>query len=209
MSVIEKLASSIGRRDEIPNQELAEQLFQSRDKKAIAEVVSHLAAKNKNIQSDCIKVLYELGEKDPSLISAYTEQFLSVLDSKNNRLAWGAMTAIDMITAEDPERIYSQLPRILTAADNGSVISRDHAVGILVKLSAIKKYTPEANTALLKIISAAPHNQLPTYAEKALPVISGKNKEEFFSILIKRIGSVEKETTRKRLEKLIKLLSRT
>lgn len=65
MSILPKLASSLGRRDEVPNQELAKQLVKSKDKKAIVELVENLSKKDKNIQSDCIKVLYEIGEQQP------------------------------------------------------------------------------------------------------------------------------------------------
>ena len=37
MSIIEKLATSLNRRDEIPNQELAREILKTNDKKAIKE----------------------------------------------------------------------------------------------------------------------------------------------------------------------------
>src|ERR1041385_1990762 len=104
-SIIERLASSLGKRDEKPNQELAASLVKSKDKKAIKELVEHLSDKDKNIQSDCIKVLYEIGEQKPELIADYDKEFLALLDSKNNRLVWGAMTAIDCIAAISPDSI--------------------------------------------------------------------------------------------------------
>lgn len=63
MSIIDQLASSLGRRDEVPNQELAEKIAAAKDKKAVKDLVDNLANKNKDIQSDCIKVLYEIGER--------------------------------------------------------------------------------------------------------------------------------------------------
>jgi hypothetical protein len=57
MAVINKLATSLNRRDEIPNQELAKQIANSNDKKAVKELIENLNNKNKNIQSDCIKVI--------------------------------------------------------------------------------------------------------------------------------------------------------
>src|SRR5438045_9754024 len=99
MSVLDKLSSSFGRRDEKPNQELAGQIAAKNDAKAIKELIELLHDKNKNVQSDAIKVLYEIGEKKPELISKYAKEFVKFLDSTNNRLQWGAMTALDAITA--------------------------------------------------------------------------------------------------------------
>src|SRR3989442_11715039 len=109
MGVIDKLATSLNRRDEAPNQELAESISDHADKIAVKELVDNLSSRNKNIQSDCIKVLYEIGEHKPTLISNHVKEFLALLESKNSRLVWGAMTALDTITLEDPETIYSGL----------------------------------------------------------------------------------------------------
>ena len=94
MNVIDKLASSLNRRDEVPNQELAKQIAVKKDKKAVAELIEYLNNKSKDIQNDCIKVLYEVGKINPALIADYAKNFIALLDHKNNRLQWGAMTAI-------------------------------------------------------------------------------------------------------------------
>src|SRR5882757_2347250 len=121
MSVIEKLAVSLGRRDEVPNQELARHVAAREDKAAVKELVENLAHKNKDIQNDCIKVLYEIGAVKPKLISPYLKEFLKLLDSKNNRLQWGAMTALGCFVKEKPAEIFAALGKILDAADRGSV----------------------------------------------------------------------------------------
>src|SRR5687768_11293945 len=134
MTVIDKLASSLGRRDEIPNQELAKQIADTGDKKAVKELVENLASKNKHIQNDCIKTLYEIGYLKPSLISMHANNFVKFLEHKNNRLQWGAMTALKSITTEKPEVIFSALTKLADVADKGSVITKDNYVAILTKL---------------------------------------------------------------------------
>lgn len=204
MSVLNRLASSLGKRDEKPNQELAASLVKSKDKKAIKELVEHLSDKDKNIQSDCIKVLYEIGEQKPELIADYDKVFLDLLDSKNNRLVWGAMTALDGIAAINPGSIYKKLPKILDVAEAGSVITKDHGVGILIKLSVNKKYTPKTIPLLIDILKTCATNQLPMYAENAMPIIADNYKKDFIKVLTGRLDDIEKETKRKRVEKVIK-----
>src|SRR5512147_2818588 len=94
MSVLDKLAHSLGRRDEVPNQELARDLAARKDKAGIHEIAENLWNKDRNIQADCIKVLYEVGYMEPKLIADYAEDFAKLLRSKNNRLVWGGMTAL-------------------------------------------------------------------------------------------------------------------
>ncbi len=202
MSVIQKLASSLGRRDEVPNQQLAEQIASKNDMKAVQELVENLSNKDKNIQSDCIKVLYEIGERKPALISSYAKEFIALLDNKNNRLVWGAMTALDAITLEDPKTMYNDLTKIIDVADRGSVITKDHAVRILIKLAGIKQYADKAFALLIEQLKKCPTNQLPMYAENALPIINDKNKTLFVNILSSRLDKVEKES--KRVEKVVK-----
>ena len=203
MGIIDKLASSLNRRDEIPNVELAKQIAAKKDKTAIRDLVDNLSNKNKHIQNDCIKVIYEVGEIDPSLIAQYTGEFIRLLSHKNNRLQWGAMTAINAIVPEKPKEVYAALPKIMAAAESGSVITNDYAVNILVKLGAHKQYEQNVFALLIELIVKSPVNQLPTYAEKALPYVNAKNKSIFIDTLNARLPDVDKDTKRKRLEVVI------
>ena len=207
MSVLNKLASLNGVRNAEPNKELASQIIKASDKKAIKGLVENLNNKDKNIQSDCIKVLYEIGEQNPTLIAEYDKTFLELLSNKNNRLVWGAMTALDCIASINPKDIYKQLSTILAIADKGSVITKDHGVGILTKLSADKNYTDTTLILLLDFMKTAATNQLPKYAEDALPVITNKYKKDFIKVLSSRLDDFDKETKKVRLEKVIKKLS--
>ncbi len=208
MTVLDKLASSLGRRDEVPNQELAKQIAAKNDRNAVKELVANLSNKHKDVQNDCIKVLYEIGETKPGLIADYSKEFLALLGSKNNRLQWGGMTALNAITLENPKVIFSAMTRILAAADNGSVITKDQAVSILIKLCSLKQYANDAFALLNEQLLNCPTNQLPMYAENALPAINEKNKASFIKTLSSRLGDIEKETKRKRVEKVIKKLAK-
>lgn len=204
MSIISKLASSLGRRDEAPNQELAKQIASKKDKSTVKELVDNLSNKSKDIQNDCIKVLYEIGEREPALIANYAKAFVALLDSKNNRLLWGVMTALHAITPEKPAVVYAALPAIIASADKGSVITKDYCVNILIQLCSIKQYADKVFPLLIEQLLSSPTNQLPMYAEKAMPVINDKNKGLFIKTLTARLDDIDKDTKRKRVEKVIK-----
>ena len=95
--MIEKLAFSLGRNDELPNIELAQQLCKENNAEGIKEIVEGLKNKDKRIANDCIKVLYEIGDKNPALIAEYADVFINLLNSRSNRLVWGSMTALASI----------------------------------------------------------------------------------------------------------------
>ncbi len=208
MSIINQLASSLGRRDEAPNQALAKTVAENGDKKAVKELVENLNHKNKDIQNDCIKVLYEIGELKPELIANYINDFLAVLGHKNNRLQWGGMTALNYISKIKPKAVFENLPQIIEAAEQGSVITRDNAVNILINLAAVPKYASDAFDLLIDQLLNCSTNQLPMYAERALPIINEKNKAVFVETLNMRLDDIEKESKRRRVEKVIKKISK-
>src|SRR4026209_976994 len=113
MSIIPKLATSLNRRDEDPNQELAAEIAEAEDLEAVKELVENLGNRTKRIPYDCVKVLYEIGTNKPKLIAGHTKVFLALLDSKDNRLQWGAMTALGCIVGKKPAEIFAALPEII------------------------------------------------------------------------------------------------
>ncbi len=208
MSVIEKLSSSLNRMDQVPNQELAKLICINKDTEAVKELVILLNGKSKRLQGDAIKTLYEIGEQNPALISPYINEFIALLDSKNNRLQWGTMTAIDRITPFHAKTVYDSLSKILQISDEGSVITKDHAINILIHLCDVKEYATDAFVLLLDQLKVAFPNQLPKYAEQAIPFITKENKAQFLNILSARLADVETETKRVRIEKVIQKIDK-
>lgn len=207
MSVLDRLATSLNRRDEVPNQELAHRIVRENDAAGVKELIENLHHKHKGIQGDCIKVLYEIGAASPDLIAKYYREFGNLLESKNNRLVWGAMTALDTIAAKEPKGVCGMLSKILKAADtSGSVIARDRAVGILVKLGALKPYKGDCVPLLIEQLTSCPNNQFPMYVEMSLPVIDADNRKRFQLVMEKRMQKLDKESQKKRVAKVLKNL---
>ncbi len=55
----------------------------------LQELIDNLGHKNKGIQNDRIKTLYEIGSANPDLVAKYYKEFGKLLESKNHRLVWG------------------------------------------------------------------------------------------------------------------------
>jgi hypothetical protein len=188
MSVLNRLAHSLNRRDEVPNQELARDLAAKGDKKGIHEIAENLWNKDKNIQADCIKVLYEVGAIEPGLITDYAEDFVKCLRSKNNRLAWGGMTALAEVAKADPDSVFQHLDAIKKAKETGSVITVDNAISTLAFTAAAnKKYNEAIFLYLLEHLSSCRPKEVPQHSEKTLPAVNASNKADFINVLEKRI----------------------
>ena len=207
MTVLDQLATALGRRDEVPNQELAQRIVREGNTAAVQELVENLEHQNKAIPSDCIKVLYEIGAANPDLIAKYYKEFGRLLESKHNRLVWGAMMALDTIVLKQPKGVHGMLSKILETADtSGSVIARDHAVGILAKLATLKPYRRDCVSLLLEQLMSCPPNQFPMYVEMCAPVIDADNRERFRKVVEKRSDDLDKESQMKRVAKVLKKL---
>ena len=187
MAVLDRIAHFQGRRDEVPNQELARDLAVRRDEAGIREIAENLWSKDKNVRADCIKVLNEIGYIDPSLVAAYVEDFIRLLKSNNNRLVWGAMIALGTIAHLRAEVVFSHLSEIQKTMEAGSVITVDNGVQTLaLAASAGGQYSQAIFPYLLEHLKTCRPKDVAQHAEKTLPAVNAANKADFIAALEKR-----------------------
>ena len=188
MSVLDKLACAQGRRDEVPNQALAQELVQNGDTSGIREIAENLWNKDTDIQSDCIKVIYEIGYLKPELIAAYTPDFLKLLKSRENCLVWGAMLALSTVAALKADELFPHIGEIQHAMEKGSVITEDNGVGTLALIASTKEeYNQVIFPYLLNHLATCRPKSVPQHAEKTLIAVNAQNKEAFIQVLEKRL----------------------
>lgn len=207
MTIIKLLAFSQGLKGNEANIELAKQISATEKKSAVIELVDNLANKDKHIQSDCIKTLYELGYINPELIADYCNEFIKLLTSKNNRLVWGGMIALTTIVDLRPKEIFISLKKIMETIDKGSVISIDNGVEILAKLNKYDIYFNTTDPLLIDQLWKCPIKQLPMYIEKSMISINKQNKEMYQDVIEKRKYECENDPQIKRLEKALKQIT--
>lgn len=206
MAYIEKIAYHLGQRDEVPNQELAALLAKEENHEGIEEIASYLDDKNKSIQSDCIKVLYEIGYISPSLIAKYAETFIKLLDSKTNRMVWGSMIALSTIAEYVPEDIWPHLDKIKDLIETGTVITNVSGVKTLINLSKAEKYYDQLIDDLFSLQKECRSVDFAKRAEDMWGVIQPTNKDAYRQILEERKPSLS-NATQKRLARVIKKLA--
>lgn len=204
MSVLDKLASARGRRDEVPNQELARSLATGKDRAGIREIVANLASPDAAVQADCIKVLYEIGHIQPALISAYAEDFLALLHSRNNRMVWGGMIALAAIAGLKAEFIFTHRAEIQKAMASGSVITSDNSVLALSRAAAAgEKYRKALFPILLNHLKTCRPKDLAQHSEKILPAVDASNRSQLVTVLTRRMADVSGSAV-SRVKKVVK-----
>jgi hypothetical protein len=203
MSVLNRIAHFQKRRDEVPNQELARELAGRKDRTGVREIAENLWNKDKNIQADCIKVLYEIGYIDPTLIADYAEDYLKLLKSRNNRLVWGGMIALSTVATLKADVIFEHLKEIHRAIEEGSVITVDAGVLALAGVASTREeYRRAIFPFLLKHLRTCRLKDVPQHSEKSLPAVDASNKGDFIAVLEKRMDDLT-DTQAKRVKKVI------
>jgi hypothetical protein len=203
LSVLDRIAFFQNRRDEVPNQELARELAETDNGAGVAEIAANLQNKNQNVQSDCLKVLYEIGYLKPELIADYTADFLALLKSKNNRMVWGAMIALATVADKKPREIYAKLDDVTAAYEKGSLITVVWGTKALAKVAASDRgYSQKIFPLLTAQLKKCLARDVPMHAESILPAIDAENKQEFLGILESR----KSEMTGAQLARLKKVI---
>ena len=208
MTIIKLLSSSQGKKGNEANLELVKQISVTGNRNAVDELVENLSNKDKNIQSDCIKTLYELGYIKPELIADYCTEFIKLLSSKNNRLVWGGMIALATIADLRHKEIFAALKEIVEVINKGSVITIDNGVEILTKLNKHDRYFNTTDPLLIDQLWKCPIKQFPMYIEESIKSINKKNKEIYATIIEKRKQECEKDTQIRRLDKSLKEINK-
>ena len=204
--MLEKLAYSLGRNDEEPNIELAKELVKTKNKKGIKEIVNGLSNTKEQIANDCIKVLYEIGELKPEYVSEYVGDFIKLLESRNNRLVWGAMTALSKIVSHNPDEAFKNLDIIVKAYEKGSVTTVDNSISVFSELArANQKYEKKIFPIIIEHLEKCRPKEVAQHAERAFVCVNKNNAQKFKETLLKRLGSLT-ESQKKRVEKLLKKL---
>jgi hypothetical protein len=202
--MIEKIAYNLGRNDEEPNITLALELSNSEDLEGIREIVNGLKNKKQQIANDCIKILYEIGEIKPKLIADYVLDFIQLLKSRNNRLVWGSMTAISQITFLKPKEVFENIETVISAYENGSVITRDNSISVFAELAKVDThYEKIMFKKIIEYLETCRPKEVGQHAERAFICINEENSKEFVAVLLKRKESLT-DAQKKRLDKLIK-----
>ena len=192
MTVINQLSSSLGQKGNDANITLAKEIAETEDSNAIKELVENLKNKDKKIQADCIKTLYETAYIKPDLIANYYTEFLDLLSSKNNRLVWGGMIALATITDLKNKELFESIDLISDAVNKGSVITVDSGIEIFAKLNKHSEYQDKVENLLTEQLWKCPSKQLPQYMEKSTVSISEKNKEIYQKIINVRKAECKK-----------------
>jgi len=204
MSVLNEIAYFRNRRDEVPNRELAQKLAAAKDRKGIREIAENLWNENPQVQSDCLKVLYEIGFIQPDLIADYAGDFLKLLQSKKNRLVWGSMIALSTLAEINADEIFLRMKEIKQAMANGSVITLDNGIKTLAIIASKKAtYQKQLFPLLLKYLATCRPKDIPQYAEKILVAANTGNKKALLKILNQRLVDL-KPSQLPRVGKIIK-----
>ena len=193
------------RRDRTPNLDLARDLAARDDTAGIREIAENMWNDNKNIHTDCMNVMYELGRVDPNLITPYAGDFIKFLKSKHPIMAQGAITALSEIAKVKPDFIFQHLDEIKKVTETGSEISVNKSISALAYTAAAnEEYSKAIFPYLLQHLLTCHHKEVPEHAERILPAVNENNNFVFIKTLEKRLEELSGSDFT-RLKKIIRI----
>ena len=205
-NVINRLSSAMDRRDQGPNEAIAQEVVASGNPDLLQEVVQVILSNNPvRLKNDAVMVLMAISRIKPGILLEQTRLLISLLDSKSNRQVWGSMIALANMAPMVREDIKPYLAKILRAMDEGTVVTRDHGFTILTEL-----YKDDPSGDLLALINEqllnAPPNQVGQYTEKFMEVVRKEDLSSFIATLEVRAQELTNEHHLKRLGKNLRKL---
>lgn len=207
MSISEKLAYSLGRKDQEPNKLLAQEIADNEDEKQLIELIDFIKSNpHRRLQMDAALTVAYVGDLKPKMLIPHVPFLLEKLSDPIDRVAWGSMIALSHVSPLVIDEMYDNLTTILDAMDMGSIVGRDHGYQILVNLYTVDQYASDMLYILLEQIRKAPPNQLGQYTERLAEVIQTEDKQKLIDALEERRLELSNEHHLKRLTKNLKKL---
>ena len=201
MRWIDQIAFNQGRRDEVPNQQLAKDLAETKNKEGLNEISKYLWDKNPSIASDCLKVLYETGYINPGLVADYVDDYIKLLTSKNNRMVWGSMIALSTVAGLKADIIWENLDLIINVIRNGTLITEVSGIKVLTKAAlANQKYKEKIINVLFEFLENCRPVDFASRVETISPLITSSEEKEIFAKIIELKKTELSEAQNKKLK---------
>lgn len=201
--IIAQLACASDRRDEQPNIDLAIKLAETGDKAEIDALFEIVQSGTAPQRADAIKAFYELSERRPEVVVHQLDALITLLNTKNNRILWGVMSALAPLAQIAPDQIIPHLNTILDAGDRGSVIAKDKLMMLLAHLNTDERFADQITPLIIQRLRYAAINQTPMYAEITAPTIRQQNWPQFAKTVSDRMADIPQPAKTKRLQKVL------
>lgn len=207
MSISDKLAYSLGRKDQVPNKLLAQEITDAEDSERLNDLIEFIESKpHRRLQMDATLTIAYVGDLLPKMLKPHVGFLIKKLQDPIDRVSWGSMIALSHVSSHVVDQMYENLPAILDAMDMGSIVGRDYGYRILVNLYTVDRYSSDLLFILLEQIRKAPSNQLGQYTERLLPVVRPEDRSELVTALEDRRLDLTNEYHLRRLTKNLKKL---
>ena len=207
MRVKQELSYSQGLKDQSANHIAADRIVKEEDVSSINDLVELVKGSYpRRLRMDATLTLAYVAEANPKLVDPHFKSLIGNLKDKVDRVAWGSMIALAHIVNLAPQKFYDELPSILEAMENLSVVGRDHGFKILVEVYKDDRFKDDVFPLLCEQLSMAPANQLGQYTERLISEISVDHMVALRDLLESKREDLDNPHHIKRLDKnLMKL----
>jgi len=207
MSILDRLSSSLGKRDTAANKAVAKDCAAKPE--LLTEVAVGFSDKSAPLRGDCAEVFAETSLLNPEATAPHIELMLAQLNDHNNRVRWEILMGISAVAPIKPAEIFAQREQLLAMAQTGSVIVKDGAVLSLSRVAGANgEYRQALLPELLELFTDCRPKDTPRYGEYISEAVADDSKSAaaLADALEQRIDECTNKTALGRVYKLLKKL---
>lgn len=122
-------------------------------KESASLLLDNLSTTDLDIKYTSSKVLIELSMNNPQKIYPFLNDFILLLNNKNNFIKWSSIIIIgNLARIDDDKKIDKILPKLYSLLNSGKMITANNTIQSLSKIALYKPYLQEKITKeLLKV----------------------------------------------------------
>ena len=189
--LLARLAISVGRRDEMPNLELAADIVFADDTDAVSALIGVIERHDDHHAPDAARVVCEVGNRAPDLLLAHADRLVEMIDVSQKDMLPFTMLALSPVASRHAEALWPSrdlfwqcLADLQTPAD----VAQAGAVKLLAALCAAgPDYARTLAGGLVDLLGKCMPKDVAFFAESVLPALGAAHSHRAKPVLDRRL----------------------
>jgi|GEM_PF-1024611 len=189
--LLERLAVSSNRYDDLPNQELASQIVFHLDQEAVSILVSVIETHDDVHAPDAARVVFEVGSRDEELVLPFIDRLVDLCCDEHFEVLPFSMYALAPLGHHAAEHLWDVRDlfwQAISEADAHMEMTQVAAVKLLSALCAASPdYARTLAGGLVDLLGKCPPNDVAMFAESVLPALGAAHSHRAKPVLDRRM----------------------
>jgi hypothetical protein len=189
--LLARLATSVGRSDEMPNLELAADIVFADDADAVSILIAVIERHDDLHAPDAARVVAEVGTRAPDLVLGHAERLIELIDQSRREMLPYTMLALSPVASKHAEALWSSRDlfwQALADLTQPADLAQAGAVRLLASLCAAgPDYARTLAGGLVDLLGKCMPRDVAFFAESVLPALGAAHSHRAKPVLDRRL----------------------